>query len=144
MTADYAGDVSPQDAMTLLESDPKAVLIDVRTRAEWQFVGIPDLSAFDKETVLIEWQSYPAMQVNGDFARALKAELSGRNVPADAPLLFLCRSGARSQSAAAAMAAEGHTRCYNIIGGFEGPPDGEHHRGTIAGWKALRLPWAQN
>lgn len=144
MTADYAGDVSPQDAMTLLESDPKAVLIDVRTRAEWQFVGIPDLSALNKDAVLLEWQSYPAMQVNGDFASALKAELVGLNVPADAPLLFLCRSGARSQAAAAAMAAEGHTRCYNITGGFEGPPDGEHHRGMVAGWKALRLPWAQN
>lgn len=144
MTADYAGDVSPSDAMTMLQSEPNAVLVDVRSRPEWQFVGVPDLSAIGKEAVLIEWQSYPAMQRNDDFARTLKGELADNNIPDDAPLLFLCRSGARSQAAAAAMAAAGHSRCYNVAGGFEGPPDGEHHRGQVAGWKALRLPWAQN
>ena len=128
----------------MLQNDPKAVLVDVRSRPEWQFVGIPDLSSLNKDALLIEWQSYPTMQVNGDFTRALKASLSDHQIPDDAPLLFLCRSGVRSQAAAAAMSAEGHTRCYNISGGFEGPPDGERHRGQMAGWKALRLPWAQN
>ena len=144
MTADYAGDVSPSDAMMMLQSEADAVLVDVRTRPEWQFVGVPDLSALGKDAVLIEWQTYPSMQANGDFTRSLKAELAGNNIPDDAPLLFLCRSGARSQAAPAANAAAGHKRCYNVAGGFEGPPDGEHHRGHVAGWKALRLPWAQN
>ena len=103
----------------MLQNDPKAVLVDVRSRPEWQFVGIPDLSSLNKDALLIEWQSYPTMQVNGDFTRALKASLSDNQIPDDAPLLFLCRSGVRSQAAAAAMSAEGHTRCYNISGGFE-------------------------
>ena len=144
MTAEYAGDVSPSDAMSMLQNERDAVLVDVRSKPEWQFVGVPDLSALGKDALLIEWQTYPTMQRNVDFARALKAELAGNAVPDDAPLLFLCRSGARSQAAAAAMAATGHSRCYNFTGGFEGPPDGEHHRGQVAGWKALRLPWAQN
>ena len=128
----------------MLQNERDAVLVDVRSKPEWQFVGVPDLSALGKDALLIEWQTYPTMQRNVDFASALKAELAGNAVPDDAPLLFLCRSGARSQAAAAAMAAAGHPRCYNITGGFEGPPDGEHHRGQVAGWKALRLPWAQN
>ncbi len=144
MTADYAGDISPLEAIAMLQGDANAVLVDVRTRPEWQFVGVPDLSAINKDVVLLEWQTYPTMQVNGDFARTLKAELARRSIPDDAPLLFLCRSGARSQAAALALAAEGHSKCYNITGGFEGPPDGEHHRGQVAGWKALRLPWTQN
>lgn len=144
MTTDYAGDVSPSDAMDVLRGEPDAVLVDVRSRPEWQFVGIPDLSELGKDAVLIEWQTYPAMQVNADFVHVLKSDLASKHIPDDAPLLFLCRSGARSQAAAAAMAAAGHTRCYNVTGGFEGPPDGEHHRGQVAGWKALRLPWAQN
>ncbi|MDX7950666.1 rhodanese-like domain-containing protein [Lichenihabitans sp. Uapishka_5] len=144
MTTNYAGDVSPEEAFKLLQSEPNAVLIDVRTQPEWQFVGIPDLSAFGRDPVLLEWQSYPTMQVNTGFVRMLEDALKQDNLPADAPLLFLCRSGARSQAAAATMAAAGHSRCYNVSGGFEGPPDSDHHRGSVAGWKALRLPWAQN
>ena len=144
MAADYAGDISADEAMAILTSDQASVLVDVRSRPEWQFVGLPDLSALNKDPVLLEWQSYPAMAVNATFVDALKAELARKNVPADTPLLFLCRSGARSRSAAMAMAAQGHTRCYNIAGGFEGPPDQAGHRGMVDGWKALKLPWMQN
>lgn len=144
MAADYAGDITADEAMAILTSDKAAVLVDVRSRPEWQFVGVPDLSAVNKDAVLLEWQSYPAMGVNGAFTDTLSAELSRKGVPADAPLLFLCRSGARSRSAAMAMTAEGHTRCYNVAGGFEGPPDQDGHRGMVDGWKALKLPWTQN
>lgn len=144
MAADYAGDVSAEEAMAMLASDKSAVLVDVRSRPEWQFVGVPDLSALGKDVVLIEWQSYPTMGPNAGFNETLKAELARRGASADTPVLFLCRSGARSRSAALAMTAEGHSRCYNVAGGFEGPPDDAGHRGTVDGWKALRLPWAQN
>lgn len=143
MAADYAGDVSADEALEVLASDKAAVLVDVRSRPEWQFVGIPDLSAMNKEPLLIEWQSYPAMGVNAGFGEALKAELARKNVSFETPVLFLCRSGARSRSAAMAMTAEGFTRCYNIAGGFEGPPDDGGHRGNVDGWKALKLPWTQ-
>ncbi len=134
---DYAGDLSVADAWALLKSDPKARLVDVRTTAEWNFVGIPDLSALGRDVALVQWQVFPTMQVNPGFV----AEVVGADK--DAPVLFLCRSGARSRAAAIAMTQAGYTKAYNIAGGFEGDLDGERHRGGKNGWKAAGLPWKQ-
>ena len=143
MAADYDGDVSPDEAMALLKRDEAAVLVDVRTQPEWSFVGVPNLSGMGREPILIEWQSYPAMALNPDFVPWLTAELERRGTPRDAPLLFLCRSGARSKSAARAMTEAGFSRCLNVAGGFEGGPDPSRHRGMLEGWKARGLPWSQ-
>lgn len=139
----YAGDVDPLTAYRELASNSTAQLIDVRTRAEWSFVGVPDLGGVGKEPILIEWQSWPHMQVAADFLDKLKAELAARNVGPDASLYFLCRSGVRSAAAAAVAAAEGFEKSFNVSGGFEGPPDQDRHRGSVAGWKANDLPWVQ-
>jgi rhodanese-related sulfurtransferase len=135
----YAGDLSVEEAWKLLSDDEKAVLVDCRTRPEWVFVGIPDLAGLDRKPVLCEWQGFPTMQVNGEFAAQLRAEGVGE----DRAVLFLCRSGQRSKAAAIAMTGEGFARCYNVAGGFEGPPDDKRHRGTVGGWKAAGLPWIQ-
>lgn len=138
----YAGDVTPAEAWRVLQENPGAVLVDVRTRAEWSFVGLPDLAAAGKEPLLIEWQQYPTMALNPGFAADLSSTLgNGRK---DLPVFFLCRSGARSRSAAVAMTGVGFTRCFNVAGGFEGDLDGAKHRGTQSGWKAAGLPWAQS
>lgn len=138
-SADYAGDLSVQDAWDLLKSDPRAQVIDVRTTAEWNFVGLPDLSSVGREVGLVEWQMFPTMQVNPGFA----GDAAQAAPDKDAPVLFLCRSGARSRSAAIAMTRAGYARAYNIAGGFEGDLDGERHRGGKNGWKAAGLPWKQ-
>ena len=138
---DYAGDVSPSKTWQMLESG--AHLIDVRTAAEWTYVGLPDLDDAMNEPLLIEWQSFPAMQVNAGFADALGDELERRGVSRDRPLLFLCRSGVRSLAAARAMTGRGWNAAYNIEGGFEGVPDDDGHRGRTNGWKAAGLPWKQ-
>jgi rhodanese-related sulfurtransferase len=138
----YAGDVLPAEAWRVLRENPDAVLVDVRTRAEWSFVGLPDLSAAGKEPVLMEWQLFPTMALNPGFAADLSSALG--QARKDAPVLFLCRSGARSRSAAIAMTGVGFGRCYNIAGGFEGDLDAERHRGAQNGWKAADLPWAQS
>jgi len=135
----YAGDVSSRDAWRMLETDPGAVLVDVRTRPEWSFVGVPDLAPLGRRPVLLSWQSYPHMQVAADFPDQLDAA----GVARDATVLFLCRSGARSRSAAIAATAAGFARCINVADGFEGPHDPARHRGTVAGWKASGLPWIQ-
>lgn len=135
----YAGDLSATEAWELLKSDPKARLIDVRTTAEWNFVGLPDLSPLGQEAALIEWQMFPTMQPNPQFVAAASA-----GADKDAPVLFLCRSGARSRSAAIALTAAGFGRAYNIAGGFEGDLDDERHRGQRNGWKAAGLPWKQS
>lgn len=143
-TADYAGDVSATEAWTILEHEPKAQLIDVRTAAEWSFVGFPDLAELGRETLLVEWQSFPAMTVNPDFATAAAAAVRKAGADQGTPLLFLCRSGARSRAAAIAMTAAGYAKAYNVAGGFEGDLDGERHRGRCNGWKASGLPWRQS
>ena len=141
MADSYAGDISPKEAWEILQKEPKAVLVDVRTKPEWTFVGVPDLSGLGKQAVLVEWQAYPGMQVNPNFVKEV-ASASGADQ--EGPILFLCRSGARSRAAAQAMTAQGFKRCYNIGTGFEGNHDAEGHRGKTAGWKADGLPWGQN
>jgi rhodanese-related sulfurtransferase len=139
--SDYAGDLSVLDAWALLKSDPSARLVDVRTQAEWSFVGLPDLSSLGADVARVEWQMFPAMQVNPDFVTATEQATGGDKA---APVLFLCRSGARSRSAAVALTAAGYTKAYNVAGGFEGDLDGERHRGHRNGWKAAGLPWKQS
>lgn len=141
---DYRGDVTAGEAYALVEAESKAQIIDVRTKAEWAFVGVPDLSAFGKEAILAEWQRYPAMEVVPDFVATVEQELIRRGVGRDDTVLFLCRSGARSLAAAQAMIGAGWRGSRNISGGFEGPPDSERHRGGLDGWKAAGLPWVQS
>lgn len=137
--AGYAGDVDVVAAWDAVKNSANAVLVDVRTQAEWKLVGVPDLSSADKQLVLVEWQVFPTMDVNGSFVDAVAAAAPDKS----APIYFLCRSGARSKSAAIAMTQAGYSECYNIAQGFEGPHDAEQHRGSTDGWKARGLPWIQ-
>ena len=130
---------SARDAWAALELDPGAVLIDVRTRPEWSYVGVPDLAALDKPLIKIEWQSYPDGARNPNFA----AEVAAAGVKPGQKVLLLCRSGARSQAAAQLLTAQGWSDCYNVSDGFEGPQDDSNHRGHLAGWKHDGLPWTQ-
>jgi rhodanese-related sulfurtransferase len=139
----YAGDLSVEDAYAMLDADPRATLVDVRTQPEWQFVGVADLSSLNKEPIFLQWQTYPKMTVSDDFVTTLAEEMRRRGVDESAPIAFLCRSGVRSRNAAIAMTRAGWTRCYNIADGFEGGLDAEHHRGSTSGWRARGLPWAQ-
>jgi len=131
--------VPPTQTWEALQADPQAQLVDVRTDAEWNFVGIPDLSAAGKQPVLIAWQVYPAMERNPSF----EDDLRNAGFTPDHKIYFLCRSGVRSLAAAQAAQAAGFPHVYNIADGFEGPPDAEGHRGQRAGWKADGLPWRQ-
>ncbi len=135
--------VSVEEAWARLKSDAGAVLIDVRTGAEWAFVGLPDLSSLGKRPVLVEWQDFPGGQPNPAFVDRLAEALSAIGANKDNELFFLCRSGGRSLGAARAMSVAGYSRCRNVADGFEGPLDPNRHRGTLGGWKAKGLPWVQ-
>ncbi len=141
--AGYAGDLLAIDAYTLLRGDYSSVLVDVRTQAEWTYVGTPDLQALGKTPLFLEWQIYPSMAVDANFTRRLEESLKSAGVNRGASLLFLCRSGARSRQAAIAMTSAGWGPCFNVSDGFEGPLDDSHRRGGVAGWKAGGLPWRQ-
>jgi rhodanese-related sulfurtransferase len=136
-------DVDVEMVWTTLQSSPRSQLVDVRTRAEWTYVGIPDLAPVGKRTVLVEWQTFPDQAIDPRFAERLEGELKALGVQKDDDLFFICRSGSRSLAAAKAMAAMGYRACHNVACGFEGPLDDGRHRGSLAGWKATGLPWQQ-
>jgi rhodanese-related sulfurtransferase len=136
-------DVPVEQVWAHLKSDEKAVLIDVRTRAEWAFVGLPDLEGIGKRVVTVEWQTFPDSRVDPAFAVRLSEILDASGVGKNDELFFICRSGGRSRMAAQAMMAAGYARCRNVAEGFEGPLDPSRHRGRQSGWKAAGLPWVQ-
>lgn len=128
----YAGAVTPREAYELLQHAPGARLVDVRTRAEWDWVGrVPG-------SVEIEWNQYPGGQRNPDWLAEFK-----RQIDPEALVFFLCRSGARSDAAARLATEHGRNNCYNILEGFEGDKDASGHRSTIGGWRHAGLPWIQ-
>ena len=131
--------IHPRDVWAALRGTAQAQLVDVRTDAEWAYVGLPDLAAAGKQPVLIPWQLYPAMQVNADFIDQLRAA----GFTEEHHIYFICRSGVRSLAAAEAAVAAGFGHSFNVADGFEGPPDAAGHRGAVAGWKADSLPWRQ-
>ncbi len=127
--------ISLEEAWDELSSNPDAVLIDVRTVAEWSFVGVPDLSSIGKQVRTVEWTQFPTGEGNERFM-----EEATRDLTPEQPLLLLCRSGARSNAAAQALSAAGFS-ATNISAGFEGDLDQEGHR--HGGWKD-ELPWIQS
>lgn len=135
----------PDEAWEKLEQDPTSVLIDVRTRAEWGFVGRPDVGELGKTLICVEWASYPDMSINPHFAETVMEAL-GDASPQN--LLFICRSGVRSLRAAQAVsdalaARDQSGTCWNVAEGFEGDLDAVGHRGVTGGWKARGLTWSQ-
>lgn len=139
-------EVDPNEAYALLEQTEDIALVDVRSRAEWVFTGVPDVSATGRPFWMVEWASFPQMAQNVQFLEDLTSFAEG-TFPQH--LLFICRSGARSMNAAHLVAGTMHqrgvnVRCTNVGEGFEGDLDEEGHRGTLNGWKFRGLPWRQN
>ena len=131
--------VPPAQTWEALQSNKDAHLVDCRTDAEWNFVGVPDLSDAGKQTLLIQWQVYPSMQRDPAF----EERLTRAGLTPDHHIYFICRSGVRSLAAAEAARAAGFQHVYNVADGFEGPVDATGRRGQAAGWKADGLPWIQ-
>ncbi|MEF2070176.1 rhodanese-like domain-containing protein [Consotaella aegiceratis] len=143
MPQNYKGDVTPRECWEALADDPNAFLVDVRTTAEWTYVGLPDLTAVQRQPLLVEWQRFPSMAVDPLFTEKLGGAIEMAGGDRQSRLFFLCRSGVRSIASAAAMTEIGFANCYNVLDGFEGAPDEAGHRATKAGWKAEGLPWVQ-
>ena len=129
----YQGALTPAEAWQALQLAPGAKLVDVRSRAELDWVGrVPG-------AVEIEWSSWPGMQRNPNFVNQLKHQ-----VDTEALVMFMCRSGARSDGAARAALEAGYSNCYNVLEGFEGDKDANSHRNRIGGWRHAGLPWYQS
>ena len=132
--------VTPKAAWQALQDDPQAQLVDVRTDIEWNTIGVPDLSLAEKQPKLVAWQMAPSMQVNAGFV----AQMQQVGLTPEHHIYYLCRSGVRSLAAGHAAIAAGFPHAYNILDGFEGPPDQTGQRGHLAGWQADALPWRKS
>ncbi|MES2832719.1 MAG: rhodanese-like domain-containing protein [Pseudomonadota bacterium] len=130
----YAGALTPTEAFTLLQSSNQALLVDVRTRAERDWVGRVALP--ESQHAAVEWSVYPGGARNMQFLEQL-AELAAP----EQVILFLCRSGVRSRHAATLATDNGYQQCFDILEGFEGDKDDAGHRRTTGGWCAANLPW---
>jgi rhodanese-related sulfurtransferase len=129
----YAGALLPAEAYALMCSLPDAKLVDVRSRAELEWVGrVPG-------SVQIEWNRWPVGNRNLDFI----AEFEGL-IDKTVIVMLLCRSGVRSHHAAIALARLGYLKAFNVLQGFEGDKDPLGQRNKLGGWRAAGLPWKQN
>ena len=130
----YEGALTPSEAHAVLEQGGGAKLVDVRTRAELDWVGrVPG-------AVEVELLSWPGSRPNPDFVKQLESAVPDK----DTPLLFLCRSGGRSHNAAMLAMQAGYGEAYNVLEGFEGDKDDGGHRNSVGGWRAAGLPWTQS
>ena len=139
----YAGNMTLEKTWQILKNEKDAILIDVRSAAEWAYVGVTDLSSIGKEALTIEWKSYSkndGMVENQNFVDQVKELCPNYN----AKIFSLCRSGVRSIATSKILTEAGFTHAYNVLEGFEGDKDITEHRGQLGGWKVRGLPWKQN
>jgi rhodanese-related sulfurtransferase len=131
--------LDPEAAAVALGSTPGAVLLDVRSRMEFDYVGHPP------EAVHVAWSEWPEWKVDPAFAERVTQALlqHGCAEPRAVPLFVLCRSGGRSAAAAQFLTEAGYQQVCNIDEGFEGVRDAAGHRNTVNGWRARGLPWVQ-
>ena len=141
MTENKLKNISPQDAWQLMNDDPRAILVDIRSSMEYLFVGHP------KGAVHVAWIDEPDWMVNPEFSTEIRKLILGGVVHAgeisSAPIMLICRSGKRSVEAGMQLLSDGMTNVYNVTEGFEGELDESHHRSTIGGWRFAGLPWEQ-
>ncbi len=133
--------LSPQQAYQMLEDDPRAVLVDIRSSMEFLFVGHP------RGAVHVPWIDEPDWTINPHFVTDIRKLLLGGAVctidEGCAPVILICRSGKRSLEAGKALREAGFLRVFHVDEGFEGELDEHHHRSSINGWRFHGLPWEQ-
>ena len=139
----YAGDIDCKACWQVLQDNSSAVLVDVRTVPEWNFVGVPVLDAIGKKLITVEWQKFPTMEVNSQFVTDVTARIDEMGLDKQSEVFCLCRSGVRSIAAAQVLTSHGFSKAFNVLGGFEGDKDQNGHRASVAGWKFDGLPWVQ-
>ena len=132
-------DINSKQCFEKLSKEAGSYLVDVRTKPEWLFVGVPDLQSLQKKTICVSWHVYPNMEINVNFeSEILESGINKQNA-----IFLICRSGNRSSDAAEFLASRGFANCFNVKDGFEGEIGPNHQRSTINGWKYCKLPWKQ-
>ncbi len=125
--------LNPTEAYEIITENPNALLIDCRTEVEFYYVGHP------VDAINVEWNTAPEFELNQNFAEDV-LRMAGRK---NRPIILICRSGKRSIDAGVELEKHGFTNVSNVLEGFEGELDSEHHRGNLGGWRKHGLPWRQ-
>mgnify|MGYP001291285553 FL=1 len=136
---DNIKNISSRECFEKLSIEVNSQLIDVRTKPEWIYVGVPDLSSINKKVIFVSWQVYPEMGTNKFFEN----QILESNIKKDNNLYFICRSGNRSNNAAEFLTSRDFSNCFNVIDGFEGKQNHKRQRASIDGWQFNNLPWKQ-
>ena len=131
--------ISSKQCFERLSEESSSYLVDVRTKPEWLFVGLPDLQSLNKQTICVSWHVYPNMEINVNF----ESEILESGINKHDNIFLICRSGNRSSNAAEFLTSRGFTNCFNVKDGFEGEIGPNYQRSTINGWKYNNLPWKQ-
>ena len=131
--------INSRQCFEKLSKESGSYLVDVRTKPEWLFVGVPDLQSLQKKTLCVSWHVYPNMEINVNF----ESEILESGINKQDAIFLICRSGNRSSDAAEFLTSRGFTNCFNVKDGFEGEIGPNHQRSTINGWKYSKLPWKQ-
>jgi len=131
--------ITSTECFNKLSEISNAYLIDVRTKPEWEYIGVPDLSSLNKKIICISWHVYPEMKINSLFEN----QVFKSNIKKNDNLFLICRSGTRSSHAAKFLVSCGYNHCINVADGFEGNKNTQSKRSTINGWKYNNLPWKQ-
>jgi len=141
MTDTLPRELSPQAAFDMLQENPRAVLIDIRSSMEYLFVGHP------KGAIHVAWIDEPDWEVNPHFAVEVRKVMLGGAVcdrqENCAPVILICRSGKRSKDAGRVLRESGLREVFHVDEGFEGELDEQHHRSSVGGWRHRGLPWEQ-
>ena len=131
--------ITSVECFNKLSEISNSYLIDVRTKPEWEFTGVPDLSSLNKKTIFISWHEYPEMNINKNFENYVVVA----NIEKSDNIFLICRSGTRSFHAAKHLVSYGYRYCCNVLDGFEGYKNSLDQRSTINGWRFNNLPWKQ-
>ena len=135
----YKRNLLPKMAIERLQNNPQALFVDVRSKAEYKYVGYPENS------ILIPWIDDPDWEPNPEaFSDAVMQELDGRENLSDTEIILICRSGFRSNEALKCLENKGFTQVSHVASGFEGDLDVNDHRGNLNGWRHDGMPWSQS
>ena len=135
----YKRNLLPKIAVEKLQDNPQALFVDVRSKAEYKYVGFPENS------ILIPWIDEPDWEPNPEvFSDLVMQELDGRENLLNTEIILICRSGFRSNEALKCLENKGFTRVSHVASGFEGDLDENDHRGNLNGWRHDGMPWSQS
>ena len=135
----YKRNLLPKMAVERLQDNPQALFVDVRSKAEYKYVGFPENS------ILIPWIDDPDWEPNPEaFSDSVIQELDGRENLLNTEIILICRSGFRSNEALKCLENKGFTQVSHVASGFEGDLDENDHRGNLNGWRHDGMPWSQS